>query len=207
MPTFSTKSTAVLVPEGFYVAQARGVTQVQKTTRKQEQCMVFVIPLFLPDGRKVIAYVYLLEQTAFAVRNLCKSGNITIPPIDGRAVITTDDLERRRFYIQVTHFELPDGRKVHNVKFNAPSWVLQQAPELAGVSFPNEAPPITLRVVPDDPGSAGQATAAPPSPSPSPETSSGGSASPEPDGLTDEELHEAIELARQLRAKKQASPE
>ena len=70
--------------------------------------------MFLPDGRSVKTNAHVTEKTGFVFEKIAKSGELNLP--EGPFVVTTDDLERRRFYIHLTHEEY-NNQKVAKVSF------------------------------------------------------------------------------------------
>jgi hypothetical protein len=208
------KRSVPLLPEGEYCGQARQVTQafIKPNTLKidasGETIPAFKIPLHLPDRRVIATVARVTNNTLFVFDQLFKSGAISLPDGEGDFQLTRDDLENRVFYFGVVHNKGPDGRIFANVRFHARSYAIQQNPALANVSFPNAAPPITLRLVPAKPASE---------PPEAPASSSAKIAAPdgvrsqgaaqalpldEEDELTEEEYRSAIEAAKALKRPK-----
>jgi hypothetical protein len=220
------KKQAPLLEEGEYAGQARKVTQeytkpkINADGTKSEPICIFKIPLHTHNGKVITAFARVMESTGWVFEQMCKSGNMTPPDAAESFQISCDDLENRIFHFGVEHNKLADGRTVANVKFHSRNYAVQQNPTLSTVSFPNAAPPITLR-----PGSS-SAPPAPPPPQAPPEASSGqaakvtppltapapGEAKPMPvddpdlSGMTEEELREALEYAKSLRKAKAEPP-
>jgi hypothetical protein len=199
------KRNSALVEEGEYVAQARNVTQ--EVTKKG--VTIFRVPLHLPDGRTITTVIRVTDQTAWVFDQLCKSGNISLPEGGEDFQINCDDLEKRVFFFAVVHNIGSDGVKYQNVKFHAKSWAVQQNPELASVSFPMAAPPITLRAVsppPEEPSTEtgpASAKAVPPPIAPAPAEAKPFPFDEELGGITPEEFAQAVEAARAAKRKKQ----
>jgi hypothetical protein len=132
------KRSAPLLEPSIYCVQARGVstswTKPKPNSHGSQNSshQVFHIPLFLPDGRSVKANAHVTDKTGFIFENLAKSGELHLP--DGPFVVTTDDLERRRFYINLTH-EKYNNQKVAKVSFVTQAWAEQQNPSIAGITF------------------------------------------------------------------------
>ena len=75
---------------------------------------------------------------------IAHSGELNLP--EGEFVITTDDLERRRFFIHVVHDQF-NNQKVAKVSFVTQAWAKQQNPSIAGITFTHEAPrPASTRI-------------------------------------------------------------
>ena len=75
---------------------------------------------------------------------IARSGELNLP--EGEFVITTDDLERRRFFIHVVHDQF-NNQKVAKVSFVTQAWAEQQNPSIAGITFAHEAPrPALTRI-------------------------------------------------------------
>jgi hypothetical protein len=198
-----------LLPEAEYCGQFR---QVGVAYVKDTDTVEYTLPIHLPDKGMIITRYRVLPNNSFVFENICKSCGISLEPGETEEAayqLNGDDMENRRCFFQVVHVVLPDGRKVANVKFHAPSYATRINPSLAGISFPNEPPPITLRpvVMPVNTTPAlatAPQTAATPAPSskapdpPAPET-----AEDDLQGITDAEMQEALEYARKLRAQKQ----
>jgi hypothetical protein len=199
------------LPEAEYCGQFRhvGVAYVKDTDTVE-----YTLPIHLPDKRMITTRYRVLDNNSFVFENICKSCGISLEPGETENAtyqLNGDDLEDRRCYFQVVHAVLPDGRKVANVKFHTPAYAIKVNPLLAGVSFPNEPPPITLRPVAmpvnSAPASAGEtalqatATQAPASKAPVP--SAPETVEDDLQGITDAEMQEALEYARKLRAQKQ----
>jgi hypothetical protein len=203
-----------LLPEDEYCGQFRhvGVAYVKDTDTVE-----YTLPIHLPDKRMITTRYRILSNNTFVFENICKSCGISLEPgqtEEATYQLNGDDLENRRCYFQVVHVVLPDGRKVANGKFHAPSYATRIKPSLTGVSFPNEPPPITLRpvIMPVNtipaPASATQtappttATATPPA-NQTPVPAAPETVEDDLTGITDAEMQEALEYARKLRAQKQ----
>jgi hypothetical protein len=123
------KRSAPLIEEGIYVTQAKGVSTSWSKPKpnpdgsKGQSHQVFHIPLFLPDGRSIKTNAHVTEKTGFVFENIAKSGELRLP--DGEFVITTDDLEHRRFFIHVMHDQF-NNQKVARVSFVTQTWAEQQ---------------------------------------------------------------------------------
>jgi hypothetical protein len=212
------KRQAPLLEEGEYAGQARKVTQeytkpkINPDGSKSEPTCLFRIPLHTHNGKQINTVARVSEETGFVFENMCKSGSMTSP--DGEAFqITTDDLENRVFYFGVEHAKLQDGRAVANVKFHTRIYAVQQNPELADVSFPNAAPPITLRPAPSNQPPAPPedlseqvAKSAPPPTAPAPTGTKPMPADDDLRGMSEAEFQEALEYAKRLREEKAKSP-
>jgi hypothetical protein len=201
------KRQAPLLPEWEYAGQARKVSLEHS---KSGGAPFFRIPLHLKDGRTITTFIRFLDQSMWVFEQLCKSGNM-LPPDGEQFQITTDDLENRVFYFGVVHTTLPDGRTVANVKFHTKNYAVQQNPELAGVTFPNAAPQITLRPAPatpspEPPPEAPDETKAKVSPPPAAPPTSTTATAPSGEGeelagISPEEFAQALAYAKSLRAK------
>jgi hypothetical protein len=140
-----------LPSEGPGVGQARQVTMEWSKSRslpdgtKTESHPVFKLPLHLHDGRQIIARVHVTKNTGDIIIGVCHSGGLEVPK--GEFILQPDDLESRKFYIQIMHEEY-NGAKVAKVRFNAPLYIIGLNPALESVTFPNEAPRgVTLKSV------------------------------------------------------------
>jgi len=166
---------------------------------------MFRIPLHLPDGKTITTIIRVTDQTAWVFDQLCKSGSISLLEGGEDFQINCDDLERRVFYFGVVHNIGQDGMTYANVKFHAKSYAIQQNPELAGVTFPMAAPPITLTAAsppPEDPSTeTGPAPSkvTPPSAAPPVATAKSFPTDEELGGISAEEFAEALEAARKLK--------
>ena len=136
MPTI--KRSNPLIEEGIHVTQARGVStswtkpKSNSDGSQKPPHQVFHLPLFFPDGRSVKTNAHVTDNTGFVFENLAKSGEMGLP--DGEFTLTTDDLERRRFYINLKHDEF-NNQKVAKVSFLTQAWAEQQNPSIAGITF------------------------------------------------------------------------
>jgi hypothetical protein len=155
--------------------------------------------------------VYVTDNTGWAFENISKSGDLTLP--DGEFTITTDDLERRRFYINLTHGEF-NNQKVAKVSFVTQGWAEQQNPSIVGITFPNEAPrPVELKPATSPtplsqppPGASGLTAPKPPT-SPQPLVSDAAKIASNPmkasieelESFSEKEFKEALEYAKKLR--------
>lgn len=212
------KRQAPLIEEAEYVGQARKVSQeyskpkINADGSKSEPICIFRIPLHTHNGKVTTTFARVMESTGWVFEQMCKSGNMTPPDGEG-FVITPDDLENRVFYFGVEHNKLNDGRTVANVKFHTKAYAVQQNPALASVTFPNAAPPITLRPAPSftappptsEEGTAGGTATtksppvalAPTATKPLPKT-----ADSDLEGMTEDEFAEAVAYAKRLRQEK-----
>jgi hypothetical protein len=210
MPTI--RKIAPLLPEGEYAAQALKVGLEWSKPKplpnggKSESVQMFRIPLRLPDGRMITKFVRVTEQTGWVFESILKSGELVAPEGE-EFVLTPDDLEGRRFYFGVKH-EQWNGATVANVRFHSKTYACQLNPALEGVTFPNEAPRgVPLRAatpsIPskEQPPEAGSTAPQDPLPPPRPAGESKGL-----DDLSEEEFQQAIDYAKQLRAKKSRDP-
>jgi hypothetical protein len=164
----------------------------------------------MKDGKVFKHTMWLTDTTMWTVPAFCRSTNISLPESESY-YITTDDINHRRVYFEVVHTILDDGRVVANVKFHTPSYTIQNSPSLAGITFPGEAPPITLRAVesapPQTDSDESGATGAQAPIQPSPPAPSQPAAKPIPseedlEGISDEEMAEAYAYAKKLREQK-----
>ena len=130
---------------------------------------------------------------------------------DSEFIITTDDLERRRFFINLRHEEY-NNQKVAKVSFVTQAWAEQQNPSIAGITFAHEAPrPVDLKPASSPspppqqeplPEASGTAQAPKPSPQP-PAATAKPNPKEAPETLSDEEFAEAIEYAKKLKQQKE----
>jgi hypothetical protein len=209
------RQAPTLLPEAEYCGQFRhvGVAYVKDTDTVE-----YTLPIHLSDKRMITTRYRVLPNNSFVFENICKSCNISLEPGETEEAtyqLNGDDLENRRCYFGVVHVVLPDGRKVANVKFHTPTYAIGLNPSLAGISFPNEPPPITLRPVQlsanSSPAPAAAVQTAPPAAAtPAPSSKAPVPAAPETveedlRGISDAEMQEALEYARKLRAQKQGS--
>jgi hypothetical protein len=168
--------------------------------------MVFNIPLFDREGKSFKTNVHITANTGWACENLAKSGGLILPPALEPFTMSTDDIESRRLYVNVTHKEY-NGQPSLGVSFVTQEWAEQQNPDLVGITFPREAPrDVPLRAVPlppenppkdDSQGGAG-VPASPPAPQP-PTAAEPLPPKSEVGDISDEEFAEAIRIAKQIR--------
>ena len=240
MPTIKLHQQTLL-PEGEYIGQARRVTQEWSKPKPRpdgttpEPVQIFRVPLWVPGGKSVTAFLRVMESTGWIWAAACKSGEM-IP--EGEEVrFSPDDFENRVFYFGIEHREYK-GVPRAEVKFHTKGYAIQVNSSLEHVTFPNEAPrPIYLQAVtptgstpaakppqkPEDatlpeadsgPPLAPQSSSPPPSasqpsaPGPSLEKIGEGVTMGEPalDGITEDEFREALLYARRLAAEKHNPP-
>jgi hypothetical protein len=215
-----------LPPEGEYCGQARRVTQEWSKPKPlpngttPEPVQIFRVPLWLPDGKSVVAYLRVMDSTGWVWANACRSGEM-IPPESEEFRISADDFENRKFYFGIKHTEY-NGIPRAEVKFHTRSYAIQVNPALEQVSFPNEAPrPIYLQPAtptaglpqaatpsqePDDAASQASADSGPPTPPDSGAKEQPGSGITPLDGISEDEFREAIAYAKRLAAEKNNPP-
>jgi hypothetical protein len=222
-----------LLPEGEYCGQAHRVVQEWTKPRPRpdgttpEPVQLFRVPLWIPGGKSVTAFLRVTEASSWVWEAACRSGEI-IPQTD-EFRISPDDFENRRFYFGITHREY-NGVTRAEVRFHTPSYAIRVNPALEHVTFPNEAPrPLRLQAVTPtgltantlpspEPSEVAPPKADSGSPAPSPIPSSAStpplSSIPPvsevkeppvlngvpPEGITAEEFREALEYAQQRRA-------
>jgi hypothetical protein len=214
MPSIK-RQAPVLLAEGEYCGQFRHVGVGYVKDKADNDTVEYTLPIHLPDKRTITTRYRVLSNNVFVFESLCRSCGISLEPGETQEVtyqLNGDDLENRRCYFGIVHVTLPDGRKVQNVKFHSSSHAIKVNPSLARTSFPNEPPPITLRpvVMPVavnpapveptvSPTAALPATASQAPVPPAPET-----ADDNLGGISDQEMAEALEYAKKLRAQKQS---
>jgi hypothetical protein len=179
---------------------------------KQNPYQMFKIPLRIPGGQIITTFARVTPNTGWVFEQICKSGDLVIPEGE-EYVITTDDLERRRFYFNVKHVDF-NGQKMANVHFHTKIYACQINPSLENVSFSNEAPRgVTLRSAqssspPTEPPPEISGSTAPKPPlSPQPSASEAAKIPTSPmrapieelETLSEEEFKEALEYAKKLR--------
>jgi hypothetical protein len=209
------KRSAPLIEEGIYVTQARGVSTSWSKPKpdpdgsKGQSHQVFHISLFLPDGRSVKTNAHVTPKTGFVFESLARSGELNLP--DGEFIITTDDLERRRLYINLRHEEF-NNQKVAKVSFVTQRWAEQQNPSIVGITFNNEAPrPVDLKPAsspssPQQEPPPAEPPSAPAIPKPPVQPGEIGHASVnlgDLETLSDEDFAQTIEQAKEQRRKKE----
>jgi len=199
-----------LLPEGEYVGVARRVTmewsksKPQADGSKTEPHPVFVLPLTTHNGQKITTRVHVTPLTGRIWEQVAKSGDLVLPPENEPFTVTVDHLENRKFYFGIVHEEHM-GQKQAVVKFHVKSYSIGIDPSLESVAFPGEAPrgiplrsakPVTTS---EEPPAEAFGAPAPHPPSP---TKPLAAASLEGlDSLSDEEFAQAIQNAKQQRAK------
>jgi hypothetical protein len=189
--------------------------QPKAGSKIKEPYQAFKGTLQLYTGEKIPVSVPLLEQTAFMVRNLCRSAELLIPEDGSEFILTSDDLENVRVFVLVKH-EVYDGRTIARVAYHTQTYATQVDPSLEEVTFPGEAPRgVKLKSVapsseepPKDPPADPPATPA----IPKVPTQPAGSESTPLDlndlgTISDEEFEEAIRSAREQRSKKDGRAE
>jgi hypothetical protein len=205
-----------LFPPGHYCGFTGKCTQRYVPRKKTvinpnpDDALVFDFQIRMKDGKVLKHTMWLTENTMWIVPAFCRSTNIALP--DSEAYyLTTDDVEHRRVYFEVVHTVLDDGRTVQNLRFHTPTYTIQNNPSLAGVTFPGEAPATTLRAVEaappqtdsDENGTAGaQASVQPPPPAPSQPAAKPVPSEEDLEGISDEEMAEALAYAKKLREQK-----
>jgi hypothetical protein len=212
MPTIKLRQQQPLPPEGEHIGQARKVISSWSKPKPRpdgttpESVQVFEVPLHLPSGKIVKAFLRVQDSCGWIWEQACKSGEM-IP--EGEEVrFTPDDFENRVFYFGIEHREYMGVTRA-DVKFHAKAYALQSNPALADVKFPNEAPkPIYLKAVSDSspPPAAPSASAAPVTPPPPapPVSEANGIPMTDPmEGISEDEFRQALEAARKLRKDKQ----
>ncbi len=205
------KRTTSLLPESEYVAQARQVQMEWSKPRtlpdgtKTESHPVFKIPLHLPDGRQIVTRVHVTENTGGILEQVCKSGELLVP--EGEFVLTSDDLERRRFYFGIVHRDY-NGQRVADVKFHSPAYSVQVNPSLEHVSFLNEAERGTIlksagspNPQTEPPPEVSGVAQAPQPPVQPPVAGASKTSIEELESLSPEEVRSALDYARKLRKK------
>jgi hypothetical protein len=203
------KRTAPLLPEGEYVGQAIGVSQVWSkpktnadgSTSKPYQ--MFKIPLKIPGGQSITTFARVLPSTGWIFEQIAKSGDLIVPEGE-EFIVTTDDLERRKLYFGVRHTDY-NGQKLANVNFHTKVYACQVNPSLENVSFPNEAPRgVHLRSASQPPPEAA-GPVAPKEPAPVRPSAPVEATELPTEGLetlTDAEFPEALAYAKKRREKK-----
>ena len=172
---------------------------------KTESHPVFKIPLHLPDGRQIVTRVHVTENTGGILEQVCKSGELLVP--EGEFVLTSDDLERRRFYFGIVHRDY-NGQRVADVKFHSPAYSVQVNPSLEHVSFLNEAERGTIlksagspNPQTEPPPEVSGVAQAPQPPVQPPVAGASKTSIEELESLSPEEVRSALDYARKLRKK------
>jgi hypothetical protein len=189
--------------------------QPKAGSKIKEPYQAFKGTLQLYTGEKVPVSVPLLEQTAFMIRNLCRSAELIIPEDGSEFILTGDDLENCRVFVGIKHEDY-NGRTVARVAFHTETYAIQVDPSLEKITFPGEAPRgVKLKAVtpsseeaPKDPPADPPATPAIPK---VPTQPAGSDSTPldlnDLGTISDEEFEEAIRNAREQRAKKDEKAE
>jgi hypothetical protein len=214
MPVIKKQTQPPLPPPGESVGILKQMSCVWVTPKPgskiKEPYQAFKGTLQLYTGEKVPVSIGLLEQTAFMIRNLCRSAELLVPEDGSEFILTCDDLENCRVFVGIKHEDY-NGRTVARIAFHTESYATQVNPSLGSVTFPGEAPRGTrLTAVarsseepPKEPPA--DPPAAPAIPKTPVEPAGSGSTSFSDLGtISDEEFEEAIRNAREQRTKKDA---
>ena len=187
MPTIKRQSP--LLAEGEYCGIAKKVSlEWVKPRNNGEEIQTFRIPLHTHNGGMITAFARCTENTSWIFETICKSGEIILPDGAEEITLTTDHLERRRFYFGVQHNNY-EGRIFANVRFHTATYAIGVNPALASVTFPNEAVRPLILSSPETNTK-----------DKSPADSAVSDAYKEQD-ISDAEMAQAIEYARRLHAK------
>jgi hypothetical protein len=140
-----------LLPEGEYCGQARRVTQEWSKPKPRpdgttpEPVLLFRVPLWLPSGKSVTAFLRAQESSEWVWQAACRSGEMV--PDGDEFKISPDDFDNRRFYFAIKHTQY-NGIPRAEVRFHTQAYAVQVNPELEHVPFPNEAPrPLQLQAI------------------------------------------------------------